>query len=503
MLPFSSINYCHQLKGALKYWFDVYLWANVNNKAFFSSRTKKMFSSYPHYWQHNKSNDSICFMLNKYSGVSAMKRIFSFFTIAILAGIIFSCSRPGDTLVSFTNGSISRKDFYEWLTINHYDLKAVTKSKDQQKPKLLSLAIERISNDEAKKAGFNQQNDISVITDISRKKIVSQEFLEKKVFTDSKETETVVISESLLFRKKDKKVKSPGIDSLSLALNDLSKCVSFAEVSRKYADGLWVVKGSSAVTRAYMVKEYGTAALALKKGEYTKIPVVSESGTYIIFARDKKKLSLSDAMANKKEDGIPYQLIASLIRDKEKNDYIVHLSSKADAPLNENALLVSDKKAVLFSVKGKTMTVADFDILYSVFTAHAHRNAPETLNERKKFLKDIYDITLIYDEALRTNFVDSELTSKTDRLCESMISREYIMSIVAKKVTVADKDIQSEITLHQGKKNSSRIRDRKESYESIRKQLLDRAITNDITKWKEEKLKEYNVSINDRALEGK
>jgi hypothetical protein len=221
----------------------------------------------------------------------SMRTLLIRFLIPVL--FVFSgiaCNRQGDILLTYNDGSIKRGEFYEWLSANRYDVKTITKSREQQKAKLQMLAFEKISHDLARTSGFTNREDIKVISTLTEKRIISQDYLDHKIFPASTLSESIVLTDSLFFRKQDIHVKGKTNDKLSQAISDIAKGTSFTDLTKKYVDGVWVVKGSASVSRSYPQKEYADAALLLKKGEFTKNPVSTKTGSYIIFARDIKEL---------------------------------------------------------------------------------------------------------------------------------------------------------------------------------------------------------------------
>lgn len=428
-----------------------------------------------------------------------MKKI----VLSVLALTLFlslSCARSGDTLVTYSGGKISRGEFYSWLSANRYEPKTVTKSKSMQKSKLLSFAVEKIASEEASKTGFTATADIMLLTDISRKQIIAQDFLDKNIFPDSSATEPVVLIDSLLFRSKGQKNMGNTPDKLSLACKDLAAGVSFADVSRRYSDGIWVVKGSTAVTRRYTDKIYGDTAMALKKGEYTKTPIETSSGKYLLYARDIMNISFSEAQKPKKNDGIPYPLIVSLIKDKAKDSLIQKLS--AASPLNLSALSSGKTDTVLFTIDGTSMTSGSFSSLCSLYAARSHGSVQTDLPGKTALLNTVYGIALICSDAAKKGFITPEETARIGYITSSFIAREYMMNIVKTKINISDADIQREKTLFLSDKRHSPLSSGL-TVDAIRSKLSDKIISSEIIKWREAKLSEYHVSVRESALEGK
>jgi hypothetical protein len=432
-----------------------------------------------------------------------MKRNLLLFIIALCPLVFFSCARSGDILLSYSNGSISRKEFYDWLSFNHYDLSNVIKKKDQQKPKLTAMAIEKIACKEAADSGFDKNPGSLITVDVSRKRLISQKFLEEKVFADTKITEPVIITDSLFFRNKSGILNKKDGDLVSSTLSDLQKGAAFSEVARKYANNLSVTKGTLIITRVHPMIEYRTAAMLLKKGEYTKKPVVTQAGTYLIYARDIRNVSFPDTIAKKKHDEeIPYSLAASLIREKTKEQLTASLSSKTEKSVILKYSPAADKRTVLFSINGEQTTIADFDEIFSAFSANLHLNTNDQIEAKNKFLKDLYEIDLIYNEAVKLNYINKNIIENENHLRNSIIARNYITSIAEKNTVVSDADVKKEMSFLSDKKINPRNTRKPESAEVIKKRLFDRAVAESIAKWRESKIKEYRLSIHERALAG-
>src|SRR4030042_1120442 len=90
---------------------------------------------------------------------SRMKQITIIVLALATAMAATGCKRASDVLATYKGGRVARGEFHEWMDARRMEQEAILKKKTQQKTHLERLVIEKLSVQEAKKAGFDKRED--------------------------------------------------------------------------------------------------------------------------------------------------------------------------------------------------------------------------------------------------------------------------------------------------------------------------------------------------------
>jgi hypothetical protein len=434
-----------------------------------------------------------------------MNKLVPFVILQIALASLFSCARPGDILLSYTDGKITRKDFYSWISANHYPLETVIKNKAQQKNLLQTMSIEIITCNEAQKNGFINLPYMKLILDLTEKRILSQEYFSNVILPKASISEDIVFADVLFFRNNalgSKSKTATGTDLAQKALSDLEKGSTWEKISSRYADNINCVKKTMPLFEDNEPKEIGKAGLSLKKGEYSKTPIILKDGIYLIHANDRITLSYKDAISNK-DNRIPATRVIMHMKSKARVVILDDIIKKRAAVFNEKTVTSSNPNELIFKTSKTQFTKNDFKEILNVYREQPSFNV-KTNDELVSFCRNLFELYLLSEEAQLNKYTDDDIMTKIQYIKNALVTREYIRHAVQKDSTVSESDVLSEQTKYNRlSRNDRSIQNKTLSYSDIKKQLIERAVAAKSEEWKRANEKKYAVTLYENKLEGK
>lgn len=268
-----------------------------------------------------------------------MSRLFRYLTVAVVAlavtgGAAFNAQAQQAASGKTLKQAISPNTVYATVdgqTIKGTDVQAFVKKlppQIQEAPadKVLELIVNQLVNDRlvAKAAAAQKlESDPAVAARVkeAREQVIRDVFVEKQLAGK--------VTDAKVKAKYDELVKStPPQDEIRAshilvkdeatakkALDELNKGGDFAAIAKKYSIDPTKDNGGDLgyFVRGAMVKEFGDAVFAMKKGEVSKAPLKTQFGYHIIKVVDRRAQAKPDF--DKVKDQIRAQLTDEQIRD--------------------------------------------------------------------------------------------------------------------------------------------------------------------------------------------
>lgn len=364
------------------------------------------------------------------------------FTCFLLFAIFFTCgcSRNNDILVSLDNDKITRGEFRQWLEANNFSRKEATYSKMFQEEKLAEMAVDRIVMDIAKKNHFTTQPDIQFMSRMIEENIVSRAFLDEKVLPSS-ELKTRIVRIRQIYipsLKGDETI-------LKDIISDLGKSRAFDELAARFSRDEFRKLGGDAgyYSRETISPDLADAVFSLDEGAYTKKPISTPRGVFIIMVTERKDADYDD-MSSLKGNGIEY--IRQTTRLRIINGFISSLAKRKGVMFNETAAANGTGDETVFKIDETVMTARDY-------TQFFNKTFPDSssLNDllpvrRIKAARDLFNLKLIFNAAQQNHFsTDSKTKESIDTAVIRMIVSEWMKTELSKTMEpVSDTDIAQE-----------------------------------------------------------
>jgi len=287
---------------------------------------------------------------------------------------------PG-SLAAYKEGEITETNFIAWMEANHYPknkISGILDNNRRRKGHLRRMALELFTGKEAEAAGYDKSEDFKTTVRHAKKNYLLKHFRiklrENAKFKEDSIRARIIYFEVLDYKVEGgvKKIKLPEeeverkyTEKFDLAKNLIKKLdegADFAELAKEFSDDHSNRIGGDIGYIYYQMKEqaFAAAAFLLKKGEYSKKPVRTERGVYIIKVEDIVEVDEKNI-----EKVIHDQNNARSLKTRLSfftvMKYEYDLEKAEDANAFYKKLTDSRPETVLFKISQKDFTIADFD----------------------------------------------------------------------------------------------------------------------------------------------
>lgn len=289
-------------------------------------------------------------------------------------------------LATYKDGEIGETDFVDWMRANHYPenkIAGILDNKQRRKGHLRRMALDLFTGNEAEAAGYDNSDEFKTSVRYAKKNYLLS-YYRKKLREQAKFKEDalrvrMIFLEVLDYRVEDgvKKIKLPPQEveetykkKITLAKNLIEKLddgEDFARLAKEFSDDHSNRLGGDIGFIYYQMKEqaFADAAFSLRVGEYTKEPVRTERGVYIIKVEDQVEVDEKNI-----EDRIPDLNNARALKNRLSfftvRRYEIALEKAEDA--NDFYKKLTEGGApdtILFKISEKDFSIGDFDAALS------------------------------------------------------------------------------------------------------------------------------------------
>lgn len=462
--------------------------------------------------------------------------VFVLFPI-LLTALFLACSRDDDILATSKIKNITRIEFYNWLYTKKIPKDSILDSQDRQRDILTDMALQIFVLEKAKAEGFDKSKNIMLMNERARVLTLNNFFLNDITDRTTYNVPAIrvsYISLPLIFYKNDpddktKKIKlkdsevTEKLNELTSRAKDIVKKLdagdSFEKLASEFSDNS-TKKSNGDI--GYIIKDimpdyFSEPAFRLKKGEYTKTPVTTPKGVYIIKVTDRVDLTEKN-IETKIEDRKQRDRIKSRLLNKFKADYISRLMNADDVEFYYKKGQVYNDNDVIFKVGTRKYTMAD---LYESIEKRANQEEHNKIfkdgvipdNEKFELAHAFFSYAIWSREALGLGIDKKpEYLKALEQLQNSFLIREYTAALASRSVSVSDKELKKEYDRGKNNRYSEKVMEngaivkrpkpfdqvKEEIYNNIAKKIVFRKAM----EWKEQVLKEYDFKINEPKLEG-
>ncbi|HSV96314.1 MAG TPA: peptidylprolyl isomerase [Spirochaetota bacterium] len=459
------------------------------------------------------------------------RSIIAVMLVPVLA--IAACKSKNDVVATYDGGRITRGEFHEWMDMKRLSRDTILKSPKHQKNKLEMMALERFAVEEALKEGFDKNKEFIAFADMAAESqfmelLYNREIKEKAVFK-----EPAVRVRQIFIRIKDYKIAGGKRQKLTEAelkresdiavsrageiIARLGKKEKFDDLAKQYSDDFSKKSGGDIgfIVADMMPPEFSKAAFSLGEDEYTREPVVTGGGVYILQVVDREDLSAKNIDKIVK-DKMQAARLKNRFFAKASREYLDALSAAGDVERHLEKAVGGRPSDMLFKVGEKVFTVADLDRRIALYTgrhAHGRAAAPVTPDLRKNVAENYFKLELLRRTALQKGLdKDPEYIKKASQRRDSILAREYIKHKGSASVSITEREMREEYDANRGERYYSVV-DRGgkrekvvEPYQKVRERikraLEGRSQSDAVRKWKEELLGSRNFAVIESKLEG-
>jgi parvulin-like peptidyl-prolyl isomerase len=465
-----------------------------------------------------------------------MKKITGIFLI-ILISSIFGCKREGDVLATYKNGNITRGDFYKWLDVRRFSKETLLKSKSKQKDKIENMAIELITIAKAKAEGFDKTEEFQVFRDISTENILIKRLYDKEIKDKAHFKEPAIKVRQIMLRVKDfeidpkQKNKRINLSKQEIEkrtnetvakgkeiIEKLNKGEKFEELAKQFSDDFSKTKGGDIgfIVRSMMPPDFSDAAFSLKKGEYSKEPIKTTRGIYIVKVEDVEELTdknIEKIIDNKSQ---AMNIKNGLLRNYSK-DYIDKLMGAADVKFFDNKAASKNNADILFKIADKNYTVGNFTKRIELRQYGSDpMNRPKiniTDEQRKNMAKSYFQYEILKRDAISKGIdKDPEYLKEMQARTDSIIATQYTNKLFSTDAKVTYNEIKEEYDknkenryfkmVNKGDKRVKQPEPFNAVKDRIEKNLLSVKKSEKRKNWTSQMLQEYAFKLNESELEG-
>ncbi len=465
-------------------------------------------------------------------------RQYAVLAMALFALLISGCKSDSDILASYENGTIKRGEFHDWIDAKRWDRESIIKNKKQQKDKLTMMAIEKIAIEKAKNEGFDASPDFQAVAEMATESQLMKLLYEKEIKDKADFKEPTMKIRHIFLKVRDFKIQngkriplagkelaqalSRVKEKAGMIIEELEKGGDFKKLAEKYSDDFSKKKGGDIgyVVRDMLLPEYADSAFKLKEEQFTKEPVVTAKGIYIIKV-DEKDVITPENIDDIIDDKVQVKRLKNRLYRKTAQKYLDDLTNKDDVEFNEKNVTSRKKDAVVFKVGEKVFTVADLEKRIEMYNKRFKQRLQRAGKERidatgemkVAIANNTFKFELLKREAVKNGIADDpDYIENVKNRQDLLLAREYMNHIGSKGVTVTPKEMMAEynnnkneryytIVTNNGKRTKkiepfSKVKGRIESLIKRKKQAEN------IRKWREKVLEEYKLTINESELEG-
>lgn len=454
--------------------------------------------------------------------------------ILCVVALGIACKRDSDVLATYNSGKITRGEFHEWLDAHNISQDSILKKKKQQINKLQTMGLWKIAAAEARKVGFDKNEDFKAMADISSESQLISIVLKKEVGDKPDFNEPAVKLRQIVLNVKNfKMINNNRIDLKGAELEKefenathkakelidrLNAKESFEDLAKNYSEDFSKSKGGDIgfVVRSMLEPPLAKVAFELPVGEYSKEPIRLSNSVVIVKVEEKTNLTsrnIENVVGNKVQAA---RLKNKLIREANEN-YINSLKSSPDVIVSFENITKNDKNAVLFKVGNEVCTVGDLERRIDLITNKIFKEQKErskiTVEQKNRLADSMLRYALLKRVAEEKGIVrDPDYVKKVGIRLEGLLAREYLKHVSNKDIKISEQDIRDEYEKNKNTryytmkkiegKNQKVIMPYSEVRERIEKTLLMKRQGEAMNAWKEKLLKDENFTIIEKELTG-
>jgi len=464
-----------------------------------------------------------------------MKRLM-YLAVLISVTVIYGCKSDSDILATYKDSGITRGDFYKWLESKRYTKDSIIKSKAKQKDMLEKMAIELISVEKARQEGFDKKPEFQLVKDRISENMMMKKLYDKEIVKKASFKEPAAKVRQILLRVKDteidpkqknKRVKLTGeklnkiieetMTKAKEIIGKLDKGESFEELAKQYSEDFTKKNGGDIgfVVSGLLPPDLSDVIFSLKKGEYTKEPVKTPRGVYIIKVEDTEEITeknIDDIIENKSHAS---RMKSGMLRSYAK-EYVDKLMNDKDVKYFENKILSKNTKDIIFTVGNKNYTVADLDKKLEARrpAGKVHKSKFKIKDsDKERMARNYFQFEVLKRNAVNKGIdKDPVFIKEVETHISPMLAREYFNDILEKDITVTDKELKEEYDknkdkkyysmVSKGKQRVKQVRPFKDVKDSIERSLAGRKRSEKKRNLERSLLAEYGLKIDESKLEG-
>lgn len=463
-----------------------------------------------------------------------MKRCIILALGLLLTLTAIGCKRPGDVLVTFKDGQITRGEFYEWLEARRMAKESVLKKKDQQKSHLERFATEKLVVREAIKAGFDKNEDFVYLKNHATRNFYAQ-YIGKAISSEGKFSEKAARARIIKLTVKNYKIVNNKREKLSDAemevaynekmekaralIAELDKGASFEDLAKKNSDDFSKRKGGDIgyIIKGMRGEEFSSAVFAVAKGTYTKEPVRLGNGVYVIMVEDVTDLTednIEDVIEDKMQQaGLKRRLTYNAAMGLQER-----LIQAKDVTNNIETASLFNPAAPLFKVGEKEFAVADLNRLMNFILSKRKKMGRTEMQiedrMKRELAKRLLKEEVMMREAIRRG-IDKEEKFKSELgyFIDYNLAGSYESEVALTGITVTPLEVRDYYTKNldrmytrnsnEGGKSVKRIIPFEEVRKNIENRLYDARKAEKRKTWVAELLSSNGFKIDESELEGK
>jgi hypothetical protein len=439
------------------------------------------------------------------------------------------CKMKGDELAVFTDGKITRGQFYEWIEIRKFPRDMILKKKSDQKNRIRQLAVDIISSREAARAGFDKREDYKYLMEIARRDFIAGYYMKNMRESGSFSEEAVRVSMIRLIVKSYKIENNKRVDlgkaetdvefekriaEAKSIIKELDEGKSFSDLAGKYSEDYTKNSGGDIgfITMDMRGENFGKSVFGLKEGQYTKEPVRDMDSVLVLKVEKKVTLTEKNIDGYIKDENMRNQMKARL---SGKNARQVQ-EKLAKAPDVESHMerINAGPDAVLFKIGNEQFKVADLNKMIDFITKKTSGFRPKAhlINDsyKKGITERLFKEELMVREAKKTGLDKSEgFLKELEYFKDYNLGNYYKNETIMPLVKVTPDDVIKEYNINRDRMYSRTDRggvkvpmNFNEIRERIQYMLINKKYSAEKEKWENELLSKYKFKINESKLEG-
>ncbi|MCU0822804.1 MAG: peptidylprolyl isomerase, partial [Spirochaetes bacterium] len=392
--------------------------------------------------------------------------------------VISGCKRDSDELATYKGGAILRGEFYKWIDAKHLMKDTLIKSKKKQEAKLEKMFIEKISVQKGIEQGLDKTEDFQNRMDLTTegqliKRLYEMEISEKTKFKEpAVKLRQIMISikssAPQMFQQqnpKDKNTQAPqdveaetakAVEKAKEVIAKLDKGESFEDLAKKYSDHHSKMKGGDTGynIRSMLPPEVASVAFSLKEGDYSKEPIKTPRGIYVIMVDEIEELdedNINDIIENETQA----KMIINRMQGSYSRDFLDSLMNAKDVMKDFDKITGKNKNEVIFKIGEKSYTIADIDKrIETRFAGYREKDAAQINDERRKSLAmNYFRYELLKREAIKKGIdKDPEYLKRIEVTKNDILANEYMKKTFEDGVTISAEEIKDEYEKNKDKK---------------------------------------------------
>jgi len=376
-------------------------------------------------------------------------------------------------LATYKGGEISETAFVGWMQANQYPpnkIAGILDNKQRRKGHMRRMALDFFTGNEAAAAGYDKSDEFKTTVRYAKKNYLlsyyRKKLREQAKFKEDAVKVRMIYLEVLDYKVEDgvKKIKLPSQEveeryknKITLAKNLVQKLddgEDFARLAKEFSDDHSNRLGGDIGFIYYQMKEqaFADAAFSLRVGEYTKEPLRTERGVYIIKVEEQVEVDEKNI-----EDRIPDLNNARSLKNRLSfftvKRYEANLEKADDADDYYNKVKTGrNPEMVLFKVSEKDFSIGDFD---AALSEPGDVNNAECDSFRSKF--SLNEALLLRDSFKNEIHKKPDFIKIWNIMRRIALARKYKNAVVLaiENIEITDEEIETErANLDEAKKNA-------------------------------------------------